>query len=258
MNKLKFFSLITASSLLFSVASIASPEKISASSMAQASLASGGPSESHQQFTGQALKILTNDKGSTVAKSLNDNKSLLLEYCDKPDSDEASYVFAYHFYNPYNKENYLPSFLSASKTTAMTKFQEHIKNAANNYKSNRSYSIQELGRALHFLEDINVPHHAANLIAGLSTHSKYESYVNDNDSLFFINTSTAYNKYSNYDLYSYCTAIFDECAKNAYSYKDLANSSDTSNWKTAATATLKLGQEDMAALLYKFMQYVEK
>ena len=257
MNKLKFLSIVTASSLLFSVASIASPEKVSAST-AQASLTSGGPTESHQQFTGQALKILTSDKGSTVAKSLNDNKALLLEYCDKPDSDENGYIFAYHFYNPYKKLNYLPSFLDASKVTALTKFQEHMKNAVINYNSNKNYSIQELGRALHYLEDINVPHHAANLIAGLSSHSSYESYVNDNDSLFFINTSNAYSKYSSYEFNAYCTAIFDECAKNAYSYKDLANTYTTSNWKTAATNTLKLGQEDMAALLYRFIQYVEK
>lgn len=111
---------------------------------------------------------------------------------------------------------------------------------------------------MHFLEDVNVPHHASNLIAGLSSHSQYEEYISKNNELFFINTSGAYDKYVDYDFYEYCTAIFDECAENAYSYKDLANTYDSGAWNIAATETLKVGQENMAALLYRFIKEVGK
>lgn len=221
-------------------------------------LSSHGPNDSHEQFAGQALKILENDKGSEAVQIYRDSKTLLLQYCDKPDSDEADYAFAYHFYNPYTKKNYLPSFLPASNTTGMTKFQEHMKNAVSNYNLNKTYSMEELGRAIHFLTDINVPHHAANLIAGLSSHTQYESYISKNNSLFFVNTSNAYDKYSSYGFNDYCTAIFDECAKNAYEYRSVRDSYDSSDWEKAARPTLKLAQEDIASLLYRFEKEVVK
>lgn len=219
---------------------------------------SDGPNGSHEQFANQALKILKNDKGSKVADFYSQYKNVLLTYCDKPDSDEKDYVFAYHFYNPYTNKNYLPSFMSTSKITGMTKFHEHMTNAVNSYKSNKEYAMQELGRAIHFLEDVNVPHHASNNVAGLSSHSQYESYVDKNNSSFFVNTSKAYNKYSNLSFYDYCTSIFNDCAKNAYSYKSICSSFKTADFETAAKPTIKFAQENIASLLYRYEKEVSK
>lgn len=222
----------------------------------QGKFASGGPNESHQTFARQALKILSNDKGAEVAKPLNDYSNIILEYVDKPDKDEREYAFAQHFYNPYTYRNFLPSSLQASSITAWSKFDFHLKNSIKNYNKNRTYSMQELGRALHFLEDVNVPHHAANLVAVLSTHSQYEKYINKYNGTFLIESSLDYDKYSDSNFESFSRLLFDECAKYAYSYKDLANSLDKDNWDIAAKATIKKAQENIPALFYRYLKEV--
>lgn len=214
---------------------------------------SDGPNDSHQLFAKQALNIIRNDKGSDVLKPIENNISVMLEHCDKPDKDEADNFFAYHFYNPYTKKNYLPSFLNASNITGLDKFKEHMKKAVNYYKKDKNKSMEELGRAIHFLEDINVPHHAANLIAGLSTHSEYEKYISKNNSKFFVQTSSLYDEYKDKNFETYYASIFNDCAKNAYSYKDKANSKNKEDWNKAAVPTIKMGQETIASLIYRFL-----
>lgn len=220
-------------------------------------LSSGGSNDSHQLFAKQSFKILEKEKGSSAVSGYSEYKDVLFEYCDMPDKDEKDYIFAYHFYDPYTKKNYLPGVMKSSKITALTKFKEHIKNSVENYKSNKKFSIEELGRAIHFLEDVNVPHHASNQIAGLSSHSQYEKYISENNSLFYVYKSNSYDKFSNLSFEDFCVSIFDECAKNAYSYKSVGKSYDKEEWKRVATATLKLAQENISALLYRFSQEVK-
>ncbi|MBD7913139.1 MULTISPECIES: zinc dependent phospholipase C family protein [Clostridium] len=257
-SKKLILTIVTSVIMIFTAGQAVSAQEVNTQDYVPKTLSSNGPNDSHEQFVGQALKIIENDKGSNAVIFYNDNKKLLLEYCDKPDSDEADYAFAYHFYNPYTNKNYLPAFLSASKITAMTKFKEHMGNAVESYNSNKTYSMEQLGRAIHFLTDVNVPHHASNMIAGLSSHSQYEKYISKNNSLFFVNTSDAYDKYSDYSFDQYCTEILNECAKNAYSYKAVCNSYDSSEWEKAARPTLKLAQENIASLLYRFEKEVSK
>lgn len=217
---------------------------------------SDGPNDSHEKFANQGLKILANDKGNEAIEIFNKHKNVLLEYCDKPDSDEKQYLFAYHFYDPYTGKNFLPGFLNASHITGLTKFQEHMTNAVSSFNNNEDYSIKELGRAIHFLEDINVPHHSANLIAVFSTHSMYEKHISENNEKFFISKGTMYEYCSQLDFNSFCTEIFNYCAKNSYSYKDIANTLDSKNWDIAAYGTVPKAQEAIAALLYRFAQEV--
>lgn len=221
-------------------------------------MSSKGVDNSHEQFTKQSLKILQNDKGQAVSSFYNSYKNILLEYCVKPDKDETGYAFAYHFYDPNTNKNYLPSAVPASKTTALVKFKEHMKNAVNNYKTNKQLSMQELGRALHFLEDANVPHHAANLIGGVTSHSQYEKYIEKDETKYFVNTSKAYDKFSNYSFENYYIALFNECARYANSFKDKAKSYKEADWDVVARPTLKLCQEDMASLLYRFEKEVSR
>ncbi|MBE6047659.1 MAG: phospholipase [Clostridium sp.] len=226
----------------------------------QAALAFNGKGvdNSHQKFTRQALQILQNDKGNNISGFYNEYKDVLIEYSSKPDSDENQYIFAYHFYDPYTNKNYLPKNIKASAITAKTKFTEHMKNAVDNYKTNKKFSIQELGRAIHFLEDVNVPHHAANLIGGITSHSQYEKYISGREENYFVNTSNSYDKFKNYKFERYCTLILDECAKNANSYKNLAKSYRSEDWDVCARPTIKLCQEDTASLLYRFEMEVTK
>lgn len=215
---------------------------------------SGGPSNSHQLFARQALDILRNDKGYDIFKIIDANSmNIMLAYCDKPDEDETNIFFAYHFYNPFTKRNFLPRFMKSSKITGLTKFQEHMKNALNYYKKEQDQAMKELGRAIHFLEDINVPHHAANLIPLLSNHHRFENYVNKNNKKFIVETSSWYNKYEDKSFQNYCVAIYEACAKNSYLYKDMANSSKKEDLRISAAETTKFAQEIMASLIYRFL-----
>lgn len=256
----KSISYLIAILLLFCMSGQAAYAKVTSNVKETSSmqgLCSDGPNDSHELFAKQSLKILENDKGAAAVEPFNKYKNLFLEYCDKPDSDEKDYVFAYHFYNPYTQENYLPSSMSASKITALTKFKEHIQNAVNYYKSEKAYAMKELGRAIHFLEDVNVPHHASNQVGVITSHTQYEEYISNNNSLFYVTTSNAYNKYSNMKFMDFSVSIFDECAKNAYSYKSVGQSYDEAEWRSVAKPTLKLAQENVAALLYRFSKEVK-
>lgn len=145
--------------------------------------------------------------------------------------------------------------MSQSKITALTKFKEHSLNAINNYKTNKTYAMQELGRASHFLEDVNVPYHAANMIAVLSTHSQYESYVEKHQNEYATNTSTKYNNYDSESFTEYCSDILNDCAKNAYSYKDTVKKGKKA-WSPVANNTVKYAQEYLAAFYYRFLKEV--
>lgn len=216
---------------------------------------SDGEKGTHEFIVKQALMILKNDKGENVQGLIKKYESTLKEYCDKPDKDEKDFVFAYHFYNPYTGENYLPSFLKQSKITALIKFREHAENAVSNYKTNKDLAMEELGRACHFLEDVNVPYHAANLVAGVSTHSEYEQFVQDNQQHYGINTSDKYNNYSSLAFDNYCNNILNNCAKYAYSFKDNVVN-DKNSWNSVADKTVKYAQQYVAAFFYRFLQEV--
>ncbi len=221
-------------------------------------MCSKGKDNSHEVFTKQSLKILQNDKGEAVSSFYNNYKNTLLEYCVKPDKDEIGYVFAYHFYDPNTNKNFLPSVIPASKQTGLVKFKEHMKNAVNNYKSNKNFSMQELGRALHFLEDINVPHHSSNLIGGITSHTQYEKYIDKDETKYFIDKSNAYNKFNSYNFEDYYISLYNECARYSNSFKETAKSYNEADWDKVARPTLRLCQENMASLLYRFEKEVSR
>lgn len=234
--------------------------------LVHAEFVSGGQDASHQFVTNQAISIINNDKGNNIAKYLLNYKDTIMLYSDMPDIDENDYAFAYHFYNPYTGRNYLPSDIPASLETGLVRVVKHAEAAKQNYATNREYSMEELGRACHYLADVNEPHHASNLIAGISYHSQFEKFINERNEQYKVTTSDKYNEFSAASSYSeYCTLLCDDSAKFAYGYKDLANASkglleggDEEKWNIAGIAVMKNTQESIAAFLYSFLKSVEK
>ncbi len=99
-----------------------------------------------------------------------------------PDIDETDWGFAAHFYDPDSGKN----FLGQDDPTAKTRTASHYNIAYNILSSNFHMDLlsddfarvmEELGRALHYLQDLCVPHHASNKIAVLTNHSDFEEYV---------------------------------------------------------------------------------
>lgn len=82
-------------------------------------------------------------------------KKIILVYCTKPDEDENEGLYKDHFYNIATERNFM-----GEKISALVKFRQHYRNALINYKKGRMEKCwEELGRAIHFLEDINTPVH---------------------------------------------------------------------------------------------------
>lgn len=217
--------------------------------------ASGGAAGTHQFLTGQAISILLADNPAVANLLTLEYRNLLLTNSDWPDTYENDGgLYTSHFYNPYTGKTFLGS------TTALTRFTTHANNAKKYYAKNKKQSMTELGRALHYLADINEPHHAALLIAGLSSHTQYEDWIDSNEYRYAITTVASYKTFITTDAKrsyaTYCTELFRKAAFNAYSFKDLANTYDTLKWEQSAAGTLPFAQESMAVFLYNFLYAV--
>lgn len=112
----------------------------------------------------------------------------------------------------------------------------------------KSSAMEKLGRALHYLQDVNVPHHAMNKTAVFSNHSQFEAYVENNVSSFEL-TGLVASIYTDAD-YSLGT-IIDDYAEIARDWYDDASSDRT--WNTAARSCVRNAQRATATVLYKFM-----
>ena len=80
-------------------------------------------------------------------------------YPDKVGSDQVGFIYAGHFYDPDTMENYAGS----KTTTARTNGQLYYDNAVMFYKEGkRTEAIKNLAYSIHYIQDVGVPHHAAN------------------------------------------------------------------------------------------------
>ncbi|MDR1627468.1 MAG: hypothetical protein LBR79_01680 [Oscillospiraceae bacterium] len=87
---------------------------------------------------------------------------IILEYCEKPDTDEIDGGFKWHFYNPATELNFM-----GERESALTRFINHYNAAIINYNTGHTTeAFQEFGRSLHFVEDLSTP-----------VHTNYESLV---------------------------------------------------------------------------------
>lgn len=81
---------------------------------------------------------------------------------DKVGSDQVGFIFKRHFYDPDGMDSY-----TGSKTnTPRTNGQLYYDNAVMFYKSgNRTEAIKNLAYSIHYIQDVAVPHHAANKVS---------------------------------------------------------------------------------------------
>lgn len=141
----------------------------------------------HQYLTLDAFKEFVNahnfykiDGAQALAISL-----YLMAASGLPDMDERdNESFSSHYYLP----NTGKSYLVGATDSAKTKVEKHFDNAYNELRDDFFmdvtsdefyYVLEELGRALHFIQDACVPHHTVQVYA-LTTHAQFENYVNKN------------------------------------------------------------------------------
>lgn len=168
-----------------------------------------------------------------------------------PDKDETTDLYAGHFYGE-NGKNYL-----GGDMTAYWNFNRHYNQAVSLFKNgSTSAALVELGRALHYINDIAMPHHAMNKVAGLSRHTQFEDYVEGRFTNYAL-ASVSITTLKSYTSKSTKT-IADSTATLARNNYTNANSTSTTKMNTAATNTMKRAQTDAAGVIYKFFKAVGK
>lgn len=178
-----------------------------------------------------------------------------------PDKYEFAVAFEGHFYHGRYHINYL----GRIDNTALTNTQMHYVAALLAVElGDEDNAIKEIGKALHYIQDVSQPHHASNIIAGMknNVHGVFEDYVDErvDDYLEGLNSSYGYNfentsKSFNYSLaYTEDVKYFvDGAAEIAYGYRDkVVDVADKSQWDSVGEKTVSNAAVFSAFLLAKF------
>ena len=121
-------------------------------------------------------------------------------------------------------------------------------------------AYEQIGWALHYIQDAGEPHHAANIVnipLIKTAHEDFETYVDDRIDTYINLISSAYGFNANY---SYAIArrnsvgyFVKGTATMAYNYRNMVNNaSDTSQWNSVARVTVPNSVAFSAFLLFKF------
>lgn len=165
----------------------------------------------------------------------------------QPDIDGAATMFKDHFYLP-NGDG-----LAGYPLSAYDNFRNHYNGAIANYNAgNYTEAINRLGMAIHFISDINQPHHASGAAAVVTNHTQYESWVETNENYKnYKVTSMSLSAISAYNGKTLLT-IADDSASVARNNYSNANSLNEDKMHNATNVTLKRAQRDVAGVIYKF------
>ena len=239
--------------------------------------------DTHKLIALQALKAINNDLNQNTESpalknalaKLNSLTTQLRAGAVAPDFGEVGVsrdysIFQDHFYNPYTGKNYTPLASYPGEfipDNALTQSSNYFGRAIGLWKDGKfEDATLNLGRALHYVGDINQPHHASDCLGGPGTaHAKFEDWadvVRDQfkiDSLGYDTSKGQYAEISSKFLYP---SDFAEgqmktyaFASNALSkYCQLSNSWD--EWNYAAKEALKNSQTAAASFIYRFLQEV--
>lgn len=210
----------------------------------------------HEGITAKACEILINDKGffaadatSAVVITLSISLASLL-----PDKDEIGYSFyAGHFYDPDTNTNYDGLTTNTAKTNAVAHYNTAVQAARD---GDAATAFEYLGRCLHYVQDANEPHHAANDIASiglLTPHGAFEAYAFDNMDTFLSNYNSIANSYYTTATSTSVTILTHNAAVEAKShFEDVRSAIFRTNWPDAADACLKNAARYSAMIMYRF------
>ncbi len=116
-------------------------------------------SETHEYTTKMGMNLFKNNFKENFCQIYDkEAQKQLMVFCTRPDEDECTGGFKYHFYNPATEKNFM-----GENKSALKKCNDHYSNALKYYKDGKKLdAFEELGRSLHFLEDLNTPVHTNN------------------------------------------------------------------------------------------------
>lgn len=212
-----------------------------------ARFSSGGTDHTHQYIVANALKILNNDKGSSI---LNTKAAMICEYTDWPDvvGNETDYgTFSGHFYDPDTGKNWL----GQTSPTARTRAELYFESAVSAY--NDGYidkAMEYLGKGTHYVSDLNQPHHAANLTAVNSNHSDFEKYIDQHRTEYAISGDSLSSNIYNSAVNTSVGNMMYDAAKNAKAMIDFAQNKST--YDTAGRQSVQNAIKTVSQYVYKF------
>lgn len=195
-------------------------------------------------------KILFNKKEENYWKIVED-------FSIKPDEDENQGAYKYHFYNFINEKNYM-----GERDSALTRCKEHFQNAVKNYKqNNKKKAYEELGRALHFIEDLNTPVHTVyqmsyEAVVKFPLHVKFEKECDDICKECNIRVNFDNMKY--YDVNSLDTICKSSAVLSENNFSKLEEKISKSKFIRIAKNAVYNAQEKVTGILYKFFNEIKK
>ncbi len=214
---------------------------------------SGSHPSVHKQLTIWGFSVLFNDKTSSISNLSGKYSATARGYINTgsvdPDTlENDSSTFVGHYCNSQLKnKNY------TTNPTAYTRFNNHYYNSLVAYDNGGyEYAYKELGRAMHYLEDITSPPHAA-LITG-DDHQNYEVYARNNV-ISVSQLTTAPNSTYTYMASTSGQTMCTSFATESEGYDYLVYLADSSTTKKNGTKTcLKKAQRIVAGLGYRYLQ----
>ncbi|WP_066636162.1 zinc dependent phospholipase C family protein [Desulfolucanica intricata] len=201
----------------------------------------------HRWITWKGKDILKGDNKLNWYNIANNYRSYLYNGSDIADFEGWFTLFVDHFHDPDTDLN-----LIGSTTSAADKCQECFDLAVDYWKNNlKNDAMLYLGKALHYLQDCNMPHHAALYPVILTSHKNFEKYANSvKDNYVYV--------FGGY--YNWAKSPFDYCdraagyAKAYIDYVDDVN--NQKKWAYVADNNLCRAQKTTAGLMGQFFQAV--
>lgn len=206
--------------------------------------------DTHAYVTEVGANVLIDTMGSEYADFYTEDViSTLMTYSKKPDEDETDGFNKWHFYNPNTGKNF-----EGGTVTALSKFTSHYNNAVTHYNAGREDDAWEsLGRALHYLGDLNTPVHTNNQSladagTGLLSHISFEATCEDIKEDYEVTmTSGSYRYYQNNTI-----TIIAKASANMANDNFNALRNQTSSSETVAGNAILNAERAISGILYKF------
>lgn len=177
---------------------------------------------------------------------------LLIEYCEMPDIDEIQGGFKVHFYNPATDKNFM-----WEDDSALSRFKNHFEAAVKHYRDgDAELAFQKLGRAVHFLEDLNTPVHTVyenpkDAIMKLPMHMQFEKkcdQIQDECTAKIIMKSLAYFEVNRLESIGKASAVLS--SENFY---NLSKAGESKEFLIARRSVLN-AQKKVVGVFYRFFK----
>lgn len=214
----------------------------------------------HSQLTSMALLLYVGDMQNLYGITGSDGYGYKINEWETiwratavPDAN-FTYLWADHFYDPDTGK----SWSQLTNKTARTQIEEFYTKAVQSFSTSRSLAFTNLGMALHFVQDVNEPHHAANITTADSNsqHENFEDYAATRIQTVADNFPSSHARYYNFTLSHSPGELVHQAAVTAKGYAAQANDPSRTNWASVADTTLANAACYSAALLYKFAKEV--